>query len=666
MLANPGAAAGKVPRVLAKPGLGSSSAAGNAVNAVSPVLSLNSGGLKNLSLNVSLPSAGVSLTHPGAAEAKAAPSALAVPNAFLPTIKAVSSPNSKAAATAKKVSPKLKAAAEAVSSIHKQDAVKRIAAKKGTARALFSLFHGKQDFDSVSFIEGPSTNESAPSGVRPSGLKPSAQNSRSSKKAPAVEFMNPAGSEMASIPAQVVKEYGSLQRQISIFAAGTIQPGTNPADLNIGLSGRQAMTGNTSALELYAEAEKKAAALEARYPGLKPQPIKIPGAGLLRGLSSIVSDIYSWASPKTPNPARTVHHSGTKASLPTGLGWLEKIAPQESLLKIFKSKAEAAEIAKLKKNLKIVGYPSYKTIKVDDPVDPDRPTVAILAPPSVHKLAIIREGGRQSAGDVHLVMDPSWLIQETLPDGRTKLYMKKGMFLDSKGQPWIAEYAHPRPVRYFANFFTEGANERTDGNVFEHNLDVPMSSSLQLEKTTNDKLLTRLYMAAKGVGVPATLAFLMAAHPLQTQIEAKADATDRIQIASSRLGVGKADRAAVKTSVERFLAANADVLGEEIVVKPSGPNFHSSKGVEFFTLAEAGVADRITDHVIALSGDKDMTEDGAVLIDQRLTPPALYFRSAWMKSRSEASGHDSWGARMNRDISLDFLTPEQIENEDVS
>ena len=150
--------------------------------------------------------------------------------------------------------------------------------------------------------------------------------------------------------------------------------------------------------------------------------------------------------------------------------------------------AEAKELAKLAVSLQENGLPSYKTLKVTSAVDDRRPTVVILSPGSRHKVAIAREGGKQAPGDVHLALDASWLIQETGKDGKTKLFLKKGVTFDEKGQATIVEYAHPRAVHYFANYFTLGANDRDDGNVFEKNLDVPQSNSLQIEPIVNDKL----------------------------------------------------------------------------------------------------------------------------------------------------------------------------------
>ncbi|MDX6771104.1 MAG: hypothetical protein SF051_16350, partial [Elusimicrobiota bacterium] len=326
-----------------------------------------------------------------------------------------------------------------------------------------------------------------------------------------------------------------------------------------------------------------------------------------------------------------------KSSLPQ---WLRPRSPDG---------AEGVELAKLDKNLAKLGYPPVKRTRVRDAVSQDRPTVAILAPASVYKLSIAREGGRQAPGDVHLALDASWLIREELPGGAgARILMKKGLFFDAEGQPWVAEYDTPRLVRYFGNFFTLGSNDRADGVPFEKGLVTPMTSSVELEAVTNDKLFTRVLMAAKGVGVPATLAFLLPSHPMAAQAGFTANGVTLADLPKFDDAEGR-----TRAQVAAFLAANRERLGSEVVVKPSGPQWHSSRGVKFFKTTDVG---GISAHVIALSKDGMMTPDGAVLIDERLTPPPLYFTVSEGAARAPPAGYSGKGLRMGGDVSLDFLT----------
>src|ERR1019366_1616688 len=191
---------------------------------------------------------------------------------------------------------------------------------------------------------------------------------------------------------------------------------------------------------------------------------------------------------------------------------------------------------------------------------------------------------------------------------------------------------------YFANFYTMGANGRDDGVPLETNLETPMSNSVALEKITNDKLLTRLMLAAQGVAVPATLAFLMAAHPLNGQAS-----TPAMQVTPM-----PASRAEVKAVLSKFLET---YKGDEVVVKPSGPNFHSGIGVGIFRREQI---DTMVDHAIALQNDSLMSNDGVVLVEQRITPPALYFRT------KDYSGNGSFSYLEGKQVTIDALSPAEL------
>jgi biotin carboxylase len=276
-------------------------------------------------------------------------------------------------------------------------------------------------------------------------------------------------------------------------------------------------------------------------------------------------------------------------------------------------KAKSREInrkgyEKLSNNLKRMGLAPFVVKKVAGPADPNRPTVAILSPGSVYKLSIAQEGGRQSPGDVHIAIDPDWIIQERFPDGY-RLSLRKGLTFDENGQAVINEYETPRPIRYFANFYTQGANDRNDGAPLEENLAVPQSNSTVLETITNDKLVTREVMKKAGVDVPETMAFLMPAHPGIGDPAYQGFSAPMPQ-----------SRAEVRKMVEAFLAKDS---GAEVVVKASGPQFHSGVSVQ---MMPRGNVNAIVDHIMALRTHERMTQDGAVLLEHRITPPALYFK----------------------------------------
>ena len=303
----------------------------------------------------------------------------------------------------------------------------------------------------------------------------------------------------------------------------------------------------------------------------------------------------------------------------------EARAAAEAALALAPAAEEALALVKLEANLKRLGWPAYGTALDTTPADDNRPVVAMLAPASVYKLSIAREGSRQAPQDFHLALDPSWFFQDTLPNGDKQLRLRKGLRYDENGRPTIVEYAEPRLVRFFDNYLTPSGNDRDDGVPLELGLKTPMSSSHQLENETNDKILTRILMAQNQVGVPATAAFLMPDHTLDLNLSG-ADAPKGVS--ATRLPQGAGAREAIRARISQFLSAYD---GAEVVVKPSGPRFHSARGVRYFPRADV---EGMIDHVLALSKDELMGSDGAVLVEQRLVPPAVYLRA----NESDGSG----------------------------
>jgi carnosine synthase len=354
--------------------------------------------------------------------------------------------------------------------------------------------------------------------------------------------------------------------------------------------------------------------------------------------------VYDSAA-KAPALEAATSVSAAPASGSTGrrASGLTKAAKPGSVRREFKSPegAEAKELQKLSTSLSENGLPSYKTMTVTTAVDERRPTVVILSPGSRHKVAIAREGGKQSPGDVHLALDASWLIQEEGPDGKTRLLLKKGVTFDDKGQATIVEYKIPRVVRYFANYFTLGANDRDDGVPFEKNLDVPQSNSLQLEPIVNDKLRMSLVGAENGVEVPAMLTFAMPAHPLA----ASASAAPSGRVAVAAMPHGETMAAEIRRQVDAFVDRYE---GDEIVVKPSGPQFHSGRGVKFFKKEQRA---EIAAHALELSNSPMMTQDGAVIVTGRVNSAPLFRDGRKMETTLRVlAARTPWGGAVTTDI----------------
>jgi carnosine synthase len=157
----------------------------------------------------------------------------------------------------------------------------------------------------------------------------------------------------------------------------------------------------------------------------------------------------------------------------------------------------------------------------------------------------------------------------------------------------------------------------------------------------NDKLRMSLLGAAHGVEVPAMLTFAMPAHPLAG---AEAETSGgRVAVVAMPSGESKADeiRRRVDAFVDRY-------EGEEIVVKPSGPQFHSGRGVKFFRKDQRA---EIAAHALELSNSPMMTQDGAVIVTGRVNSAPLERDGRKMETTLRVlAARTPWGGAVTTDI----------------
>ncbi|CAC5423555.1 CRNS1 [Mytilus coruscus] len=203
--------------------------------------------------------------------------------------------------------------------------------------------------------------------------------------------------------------------------------------------------------------------------------------------------------------------------------------------------------------------------------------IVVLASP-VECLAILLEGGRQCPGEMLLVMSPTWLIKDksNKGEGLHSLFVKKAIVFDRTGTSFIDVFEKPRQCIYFVNFFTRACTDgqRNDGVDIELNLNCPMSSSVELCKYVDDKLLTRIWMAEEGVYYPETLAVV---YKPAYEYNVPNDANIEVIVAENKQDV----KNIIEDKVKHFLKLeNIQSIGK-IVVKPSGIMWHSSRCVSF-------------------------------------------------------------------------------------
>ena len=274
----------------------------------------------------------------------------------------------------------------------------------------------------------------------------------------------------------------------------------------------------------------------------------------------------------------------------------------------------------------------------------NRPTIALLAPPTLDNVSIAYAGSQLAPGDIHLVLDPSWLLEELQYDGTNRLYLKKGIYFDREGDPILAHYKEPRRIHYYSNFYTTTQKKNECIIQLENKLDVPMGCSSVLEYFLNENSLLRIWLSAHEMHLPKTLAFLMPKH------------------AFSRLTVG--NRTIEIVLYPRDQNSKAEIIHkklthflksynkEYIVIKPSGVGFVPPYGVQFFAKDDIS---NMVDYIIQLAQDPLMTEQCSILVEQRVYPLPLYLEF----NKEDGSGRY---CILQENIPLHILTPDEIAN----
>lgn len=134
---------------------------------------------------------------------------------------------------------------------------------------------------------------------------------------------------------------------------------------------------------------------------------------------------------------------------------------------------------------------------------------------SEERISLLRSASRIAPRCVFLVSEPTW-IQVIQENEKQCLYLLEGIEMDEFGQCFHTKFESPQKITFLGNFYTRSASivygetyqEKASKFEFYESLsDCPMSSGLELEEYTNDKLHTRLLASVSGVNVPLTMAF---------------------------------------------------------------------------------------------------------------------------------------------------------------
>ena len=202
------------------------------------------------------------------------------------------------------------------------------------------------------------------------------------------------------------------------------------------------------------------------------------------------------------------------------------------------------------------------TAPVERESDPTKPCIVFFSEPE-KRIALLLSASQILPENVFIVSELSW-IKVLNEKEQTVLYLLEGITMNEFGQCFYVKFKTPQKITFLCNFLTESKfsfsqpafqQKARQFQDYERLTNCPMSSGIELNEYTDDKLHTRLLAVARKIAVPTTLAFSFSLekyhhHPVSSQVQL---------IDLSR-----------NLSVEEIRAYLRDFPSDKFVIKPSG------------------------------------------------------------------------------------------------
>jgi hypothetical protein len=202
------------------------------------------------------------------------------------------------------------------------------------------------------------------------------------------------------------------------------------------------------------------------------------------------------------------------------------------------------------------------TASVERESDPTKPCIVFFSELE-NRVALLLSASQILPENVFIVSELS-SIEVINQQEQATLYLLAGITANEFGQCFYVKFKTPQKITFLANFLTEEKfsfsqpvlqHKAQQFQNYERLANCPMSSGIELNEYTDDKLHTRLLAAARKIEVPTTLAFSFSLakyrhHPVSSQVQS---------IALSR-----------NLSVEEIRAYLRGFPFDKFVIKPSG------------------------------------------------------------------------------------------------
>ncbi|MFP5274726.1 ATP-grasp domain-containing protein [Coleofasciculus sp.] len=186
------------------------------------------------------------------------------------------------------------------------------------------------------------------------------------------------------------------------------------------------------------------------------------------------------------------------------------------------------------------------------------------------RLTLLLAASRILPERAFIVTEPTWLKVIQKGD-KSVSYLLEGITMNEFSQCFHTKFKTPQKITFLCNFCTEAAfsfyepvyqEKASKFQFYEGLADCPMSSGIELEEYTNDKLHTRLLAATRNVNVPQTMFFGFSLdkyshHPV----------TPKVQLISLSRNLSS-------DKIREYLTA---FPASQFVIKPSGARWMGSR-----------------------------------------------------------------------------------------
>ena len=232
------------------------------------------------------------------------------------------------------------------------------------------------------------------------------------------------------------------------------------------------------------------------------------------------------------------------------------------------------------------------TAPVERESDPTKPCIVFFSEPE-KRVALLLSASQILPENVFIVSELSW-IKVINQKEQTALYLLKGITTNEFGQCFYVQFKTPQKITFLANFLTESKfsfarpawqQKARQFEEYERLADCPISSGIELNEYTDDKLHTRLLAVARKIAVPTTLAFGFSLekyhhHPVSSQVKS-IDLSKNLSVEEIQtyLRDFPFDKFVIKPSGARWMGGRVCTLESKDNLELAVPNFQKCLGL---------------------------------------------------------------------------------------